>query len=158
MFRKVDEPCVFAARNVDVLIEPVCGSSVHQFATRLFVKHAGDRALRYVERNPVRAGLVETASDYRWSSAAAHCGLRADPLLAQLPLEADFIPDWAVRLAVEDAVITEMVRRRTHTGRPVGSPEFLTHLETILGRAVAAGKRGPKTKRTVAEQTTRIIK
>ena len=31
-------------------------------------------ALRYVERNPVRAHMVERADAYRWSSAAAHCG------------------------------------------------------------------------------------
>ena len=35
-------------------------------------------AVRYVERNPVRAGLVETAERYPWSSAAAHCGLAPD--------------------------------------------------------------------------------
>lgn len=33
------------------------------------------KALRYVELNPVRAGLVRTAKDWRWSSARAHCGL-----------------------------------------------------------------------------------
>lgn len=37
-------------------------------------------AIRYVERNPVRAGLVTAAEDYPWSSAASHCGLRDDPL------------------------------------------------------------------------------
>ena len=31
-------------------------------------------AVRYVERNPVRTGMVEHAWDYPWSSAAAHCG------------------------------------------------------------------------------------
>ena len=30
-------------------------------------------AARYVERNPVKAGLVERAEDWRWSSAAVHC-------------------------------------------------------------------------------------
>ena len=30
-------------------------------------------AVRYVERNPVKADLVERAEDWRWSSAAAHC-------------------------------------------------------------------------------------
>ncbi len=30
-------------------------------------------AIRYVERNPVRAKLVESAKDYLWSSADAHC-------------------------------------------------------------------------------------
>src|ERR1700692_4697615 len=32
------------------------------------------RALRYVELNPVRAGMAQAAAECRWSSAAAHCG------------------------------------------------------------------------------------
>jgi putative transposase len=32
------------------------------------------RTLIYVDRNPVRAGLVQDAVDYSWSSAAAHLG------------------------------------------------------------------------------------
>ena len=39
-------------------------------------------AVRYVEQNPVRAGLVTQAEAYPWSSAGAHCGLRLDPLLS----------------------------------------------------------------------------
>jgi putative transposase len=31
-------------------------------------------AMRYAERNPIRAGLCRIARRYRWSSAAAHCG------------------------------------------------------------------------------------
>ena len=31
-------------------------------------------SVRYVERNPVRAGMVSRAEDYKWSSAAAHAG------------------------------------------------------------------------------------
>src|SRR5215831_9314990 len=31
-------------------------------------------ALRYVELNPVRAGVVDAAERWRWSSAASHCG------------------------------------------------------------------------------------
>ncbi len=31
-------------------------------------------ALRYVERNPVRAGMAGRAEEYEWSSAGAHCG------------------------------------------------------------------------------------
>ena len=33
-------------------------------------------AVRYVERNPVRARMVRKAEQYPWSSAAAHCGGR----------------------------------------------------------------------------------
>src|SRR5437867_3469539 len=52
-------------------------------------------AVRYVERNPVRAGMVKRAEDYRWSSAPAHCRLRGDPLLAPLPNDGGLIPDWS---------------------------------------------------------------
>jgi putative transposase len=38
-------------------------------------------AIRYVERNPVRAGMVLRAEEYEWSAAPAHCGLRHDPIL-----------------------------------------------------------------------------
>lgn len=31
-------------------------------------------AIRYVERNPIRARMVRKAERYRWSSAAGHCG------------------------------------------------------------------------------------
>jgi hypothetical protein len=37
--------------------------------------------MRYVECNPVRAGMVLRAEDYRWSSAAAHCANQAEGLL-----------------------------------------------------------------------------
>src|SRR4051794_17546370 len=41
--------------------------------------------LRYVELNPVRAGLVERAEHWRWSSARAHLGLAADGITALGP-------------------------------------------------------------------------
>src|SRR5438270_3866114 len=36
---------------------------------------------RYIERNPVRAGLVAEAAHYKWSSCRHHLGLAPDPLL-----------------------------------------------------------------------------
>ncbi|KKL68886.1 hypothetical protein LCGC14_2120480, partial [marine sediment metagenome] len=52
-------------------------------------------AVRYVERNPVRARIVRKAQNYRWASAAAHCGLREDPLLSGSLELADHVGDWA---------------------------------------------------------------
>ena len=53
-------------------------------------------AVRYVERNPVRARMVRKAEHYPWSSAAAHYGLRTDPLLSPLqglvPIKTE---DWS---------------------------------------------------------------
>jgi len=76
-------------------------------------------AVAYVERNPVRAGMVERAEQHPWSSAAARCGQRSDPLLA-----ADWPPggvqiDWSAWLAREQpAEELQAIRGRTMTGRP----------------------------------------
>ena len=93
-------------------------------------------AIRYVERNPVRAGIVANALDYPWSSANAHCGLRRDPLLSPLP--AGIGPakeNWATWLAEADnPQVVEQLRLSTRTGRPAGGKSFVDKLESIVGR------------------------
>ena len=83
-------------------------------------------AARYVERNPVRAGLVRRAEDYSFSSAPSHCGLRRDPLLSpDLPLLPK-IENWAEWLHGEESDETlKAIRRHAARGLPCGSPEFL---------------------------------
>ena len=103
-------------------------------------------AVRYVERNPVRAKLVRKAHRYPWSSASAHCGLRRDPLLAGNLEQADHVGDWATWLAEEGEQADAEIRRGTRTGRPCGSEEFVRHLEALLGRRLLPAKRGPKPK------------
>ena len=104
-------------------------------------------AVRYVERNPVRAGMVERAERYRWSSAAAHCGLCEDVVLSTAFPAAGAIDDWGEWLHEpiddEEAVHTS-IRHRTHTGRPCGSGKFFDQLEQLLGRTVHPKPRGPK--------------
>jgi putative transposase len=51
-------------------------------------------AVRYVERNPVRARLVRYAENFRWSSAAGHCGLRTDPLISDDLPALDWVTSW----------------------------------------------------------------
>jgi putative transposase len=53
-------------------------------------------AVRYVERNPVRARLCTEAWSYRWSSAAAHCGA-GDDHASLLDLD-----DWRARWSERD--------------------------------------------------------
>ena len=55
-------------------------------------------ALRYAELNPVRAGMVSTAVDYAWSSAAVHCGL--DGGSAPVDLRTWGVGWWRVRAGV----------------------------------------------------------
>jgi len=85
-------------------------------------------AVRYVERNPVRARLVSSAQEYAWSSAAAHCGLREDPLLSQAFPPPAMVADWPAWLSWDDDLVTETIRQHTHTGRPCGSASFVAEL------------------------------
>ena len=102
-------------------------------------------ALRYVELNPVRAGMADSAECWPWSSAAAHCGFaEPDPIL-----EVDrwrnrwTAGEWRGFLArAESATELAALRRFTHTGRPLGSPEFVTGLEASMLRPLAPRKRG----------------
>ena len=95
-------------------------------------------AVRYVERNPVEAGLVVRAEDYPWSSAAAHCGIRrAEPLLAEAGSSSVLreIPNWSRWLAVhvpEDC--RKLLQRNAKLGLPCGSTSFVAELEKLAGR------------------------
>jgi putative transposase len=98
-------------------------------------------ALRYVERNPVRARMVEQASAYRWSSAAVHTGMAASPnWLQSEPWQSNFTAEqWAICLKSDSIGEAELeMRNSTYTGRPVGSPEFVQWAESNLGRTLAA--------------------
>lgn len=96
-------------------------------------------ALRYVERNSVRARVVRTAWNYAWSSAAAHTD-------GSKPHEVLYLTEWgrmwtpakwrAELVRVEDAELLAQLRRSTHRGRPLGSDSFLSKLEHRLGRRI----------------------
>ncbi len=95
-------------------------------------------ALRYVERNPVRARMVRRAETYAWSSAAAHCGRRPDALLTQAPVWRDLlaaVADWSAWLAEGDEPEElAVLRRNVDKGLPCGSETFIDRLEAIADR------------------------
>ena len=100
-------------------------------------------ALRYIELNPVRAGVVEKPDDYAWSSARAHLSGEDDRLVSIQPM-LSMIGDWQAYLAM-DLADEEAARIRLHerTGRPLGSPGWLARLEQVLDRSITPKKRGP---------------
>jgi putative transposase len=101
-------------------------------------------AARYVERNPVRAGLVRLAEDWPWSSARAHLAGRDDQLVDSAPVLA-LAPDWRAFLAVEAAGDEiQTLRRHGRTGRPLGPPAFVERLEARLGRVLKRRRPGPR--------------
>jgi putative transposase len=101
-------------------------------------------AARYVELNPVRAGLINAPSRYKWSSAAAHVRGRDDALVRVGPLT-KLVPNWRgflTRAIPEED--TKLLRAHERTGRPLGEEEFLATLEQNLGRILRRQKPGPK--------------
>jgi putative transposase len=101
-------------------------------------------AIRYVELNPVRAGLVARPGDYPWSSARAHLEGKDDALVRVEPLLSE-VGDWEGCLA-QDLEEEDAARMRRHegTGRPLGSLSFIERLEAQLERVLQPQKRGPK--------------
>lgn len=96
-------------------------------------------AVRYVERNPVRAGLVDRAERYPWSSAAARCGLARGTLLATGSAwykALEEIRDWSAWLANDDISRIEMIRRNADMGLPCGSDSFVREWEEATGRVL----------------------
>lgn len=99
-------------------------------------------AARYVEINPVRAGLVSDPLDWRWSSARFHVSGKPDPLVKPNMLSR-MVGNWAsfLREQIRD---NELFRKHQSTGRPLGDARFIERCENALGRTLKIRKRGRK--------------
>jgi len=94
-------------------------------------------AVRYAERNPVRAKMVRKPWGYPWSSANAH-------IAGHDPLQLLSFAEWPSRYkgdrwktlleGVEDESMVGTIRTSTFKGVPLGSDRFISKLETRLGR------------------------
>ena len=101
-------------------------------------------AVRYVERNPVQARLVQPAEAYPWSSAQAHVARIADPVLSPSFL-IEQILDWKAFLRdAQDDALGRVLDHHSSIGRPLGDEAFLTHLEHVTGRLLRRRRPGPK--------------
>lgn len=119
------------------------GRSGHLWQSRFYSCALDERhtvaALRYVERNPVSAGLVTQAWEYEWSSAAAHVGEPDQTDLLDIEgWEAWWSPEqWREHLlAAEDEATASRLQGSTARGWPLGSDSFLSKLGRILGQRV----------------------
>lgn len=102
-------------------------------------------AVRYVELNPVRAGLVQDRASWQWSSARAHLAGLDDQLVKVAPL-LGMVGDWNLFLSAATDEEMEKIRRHERSGRPLGSESFVERLESTLDRILKSGKPGPKGK------------
>jgi putative transposase len=130
------------------------GRSGHLWQNR-FYSNAMDEAhcllaMRYTERNPIRAGICRIARRYPWSSAAAHCGEKDSSALLDIKQWDNLSHgvDWEDQLSqdIPDADVSRL-RRSWTSGRPLAADKFLSKLEHTLGRRLRPSPVGrPKTK------------
>jgi putative transposase len=113
--------------------------AVYQGRYRASVVHEPSyfyRAVRYVERNPVRAALSERAEEWLWSSAA-RIGEIQGIVLADWPV--DRPPNWLAFVnQVEPKQELEFIRLRTRRGEGLAEPTADVEELAIRGRRTVA--------------------
>ena len=94
------------------------------------------RAIRYVERNPVRAKMAQQAWEYPWSSAREHIGEGKGPI----PLSRFFemsSQEWKEYLMESDDDMDREIRLKTQRGLAIGSDQFVREIENKLKRSLS---------------------
>ncbi len=109
---------------------------------------------RYIELNPVRAGMVSRPEDYHWSSYPANGGGVDSRLISHHPLYLALGHSPSVRQARYrnlfeshlDQVDLRRIREVTHRGLVLGSKRFVQEVEQRTERRARPLKRGPRPK------------
>ena len=97
--------------------------------------------IRYVEGNPVRAGLVGSARDWLWSSHRETIGERSKLLISEIPIE---LPrDWTkyVDEALNDEELKKL-RQSVNRRSPYGTLKWQTEIAKELGLESTLNPRG----------------
>ncbi len=106
--------------------------------------------MRYIELNPVRAGMVTHPGDYRWSSYAANANGKSDCLINHHPLyenlgnnapERQHAYRELFRLQLGATDIHD-VREALNQELVLGRADFKNRIETMLKRQTRPGKPG----------------
>ena len=114
---------------------------------------------RYIELNPVRAGIVNHPAEYPWSSHAHYVLGRTNALITEHPAYLGLGNDSGERRSAFQSLFHEelgppiltTIRNATNAGAAMGSEEFLTRTASITGRPVRLPQRGrPHKKATVS--------
>lgn len=105
---------------------------------------------RYIELNPVRAGMVGAPDEYRWSSHAANGHGRHDPLVSGHPVYLRLAIDEAERCRGYRDLIAQgigdddlkVIRLYVQRQRALGPDRFQLAIERQLGRRAGLGRPG----------------
>jgi len=98
---------------------------------------------RYIENNPVRAGIAKKAEDYRFSSAKAHLLGEADATLKGPLFDKGELREYKrfMRGEENEGSLGE-IRRQTRLGKPLGDESFLKTLSKRLNRSLIFRPKG----------------
>ncbi len=105
---------------------------------------------RYIELNPVRAKMVKTPAEYKWSSYQINALGKKSELCTPHSLYLQLSSDTAGRLLeyqklFNHALVSEQltnIRDSTHKSLALGSERFKLEIEQLTGQRMVAGKRG----------------
>ncbi|MGE4064997.1 MAG: transposase [Rhodospirillaceae bacterium] len=108
------------------------------------------RLMRYVELNPVRAGMVPAPAHYRWSSYGANAHGAPDPLVSPHALYQSLGADAPRRREAYRALFSEVltpamlsdIRAASHRGWALGNDRFRAEIAQACGRRAAPQSRG----------------
>lgn len=106
--------------------------------------------MRYIELNPVRAGMCTDPAHYRWSSYRANALGESSPLLTQHPLYATLGAGDADRQVAYRALFDQVLSDKTLTDirlalnqtQPLGNSRFMDAIEQATGQRREAKPRG----------------
>lgn len=115
---------------------------------------------RYIELNPVRAGMVDQAGGYRWSSYAARMGGEGADWLDLDPKYLDLGENDESRRKKYQAFLDEgtsggemaLIHEAVKRGQLTGNARFTEQVEQIIGRRIEARGPGRPTKAGVGSE------
>jgi putative transposase len=98
---------------------------------------------RYIETNPVRAGMVKKAEDYAYSSAQAHVIGKEDNILNEELIAETQRKEYRAFIREKGTEKDrDLIRYHTKTGKPLGDEAFMKRMEKRTGRDLALRPRG----------------
>jgi putative transposase len=110
---------------------------------------------RYIELNPVRAGIVRDPADYAWSSYRAHAFGQSVGLwqphpeylaLGETPAERRSVYRQFFEQELSARVLSD-IRDALNSGLVLGNARFTAEVEKLTGQPQRRRKRGPKAER-----------
>jgi len=114
---------------------------------------------RYIELNPVRAGMVRHPADYSWSSYRTNAQGEYSELIKPHRLYKALGVDDAKRQAAYrqlfrpelDQDVVDAIRSATNGNYALGNERFAKHISTALGQRAVKGQAGRPRKKPEAE-------